>query len=129
MIYLAGRDCGLHPTGEPVPVTPVPPALSTPPAPPDPATRPGPDPDRRAALAQAARDFEAGFLAEMLKHAGFGKPRALFGGGAGEEAFASLLVREEARRLADAGGIGLAEHVFRALLAREPEADPVARDA
>jgi peptidoglycan hydrolase FlgJ len=76
-------------------------------------------PERQAALRKAAQDFEASFLAEMLKAAGFGKPRESFGGGPGEEAFAGLLAREQAARLAAHGGIGLAEHVFRELLARE----------
>jgi peptidoglycan hydrolase FlgJ len=79
-----------------------------------------PDPARLAALRGAAVAFEASFLAEMLKAAGFGRPiEGLGGGGAGEEAFASLLVREQATRMAEAGGIGLAESVFRALVARE----------
>jgi Rod binding domain-containing protein len=41
-----------------------------------------------------------------------------FGGGAGEEAFSSLLTEEYARLLAERGGIGLAEQVFEALKQR-----------
>lgn len=66
-------------------------------------------------LREAAAAFEAQFLAEMLEHAGFGKPRATFGGGPGEDAFASLLVREHARLLTERGGIGLAERLFEAM--------------
>lgn len=66
-------------------------------------------------LRAAAAAFEAEFLAEMLKHAGLGAPRNAFGGGPGEEAFASLLVREHARLLVDRGGIGLAERLFEAM--------------
>ena len=70
-------------------------------------------------LRAAARALEASFLAEMLSHAGLGRAPEGFGGGAGEDGFASLMVREQARAVADAGGIGLAESIFRALAARE----------
>lgn len=73
-------------------------------------------PDQREArLMQAARDLEASFLAEMLKSAGLGKTRGLLGGGAGEDQFSSLLVREQARSMVEAGGIGLAQSLFEAL--------------
>ena len=45
-----------------------------------------------------------------------------FGGGAGEEAFASLLTDEYARLLAERGGIGLAEQVFELLKQRTRDA-------
>jgi flagellar protein FlgJ len=65
-------------------------------------------------LRVAAEAFEAQFLTEMLGHAGFGAARKEFGGGAGEDAFASMLVREQARLMMDRGGIGLAERLFQA---------------
>ena len=68
-------------------------------------------------LRAAATEFEIQFLSEMLTHAGFGKPRSEMGGGPGEEAFASLLVREQARLMTQAGGIGLAERLFQSLKA------------
>ncbi|QPH53077.1 rod-binding protein [Pontivivens ytuae] len=71
--------------------------------------------DRRAALEKTAREFEAAFLSEMLQHSGMGRARAAMGGGAGEDAFASLLAREQAKAFADAGGIGLARHIFDSL--------------
>lgn len=70
-------------------------------------------------LKEAAREFEASFLAEMLKSAGVGETRKAFGGGAGEEAFSSLLTRNYAEKLAEAGGIGLSDRIYQALLARE----------
>ncbi len=70
-------------------------------------------------LMQAAKDLEASFLAEMLKSAGLGKSRDSFGGGAGEDQFSSLLVREQARAMVDAGGIGLAQSLFEALKEQE----------
>jgi len=75
--------------------------------------------NRDSRLQDAARELEASFLAEMLKHAGFGAPRATFGGGAGEDQFASLLRVEHARVLAENGGIGLAQGLFDALVRRE----------
>lgn len=71
--------------------------------------------DRQRALQHAAQELEAGFLAEMLTAAGLGKAPGGFGGGTGEDQFASFLVREQARAMVQAGGIGLAEHIFHAL--------------
>lgn len=68
-----------------------------------------------APLRAAARELEASFLAEMLKSAGLGKSRESFGGGQGEDQFASFLVQEHAKALVDAGGIGLSEAIFEAL--------------
>ncbi len=73
-------------------------------------------------LRRAAEAFEAAFLAEMLSHAGLGETRDAFGGGAGEDAFSSLLVREQARLMVDRGGIGLAESIHRALALRQETA-------
>lgn len=73
---------------------------------------------RDAALFQAAQDLEASFLAEMLKSAGFGKPRDAYGGGVGEEQFGSLLRQGQAKEMVKQGGIGLAESLFEALKER-----------
>ena len=66
-------------------------------------------------LRNVARDLEASFLSEMLKHAGLGASRESFGGGAGEDQFSSLLIDAQAKTLADSGGIGLAETIFKSL--------------
>lgn len=76
------------------------------------------DSAHKAALQQVAQELEASFLTEMLKHAGFGESRGSFGGGVGEEQFASLLRAEHARALVERGGIGLAQSLYTALLAR-----------
>lgn len=68
-----------------------------------------------ARLRDAAIELEATFLAEMLKNAGLGKSPDGFGGGPGEDQFASFLRLEQARELARSGGIGLAETLFNAL--------------
>ncbi|KIN65912.1 putative chemotactic signal-response protein [Sulfitobacter noctilucae] len=70
---------------------------------------------RDAPLLEAAEKLEASFLAEMLKAAGFGTSREEFGGGAGEDQFASFLVQEHAMAMVRAGGIGLSESIYEAL--------------
>ncbi|MEO0939523.1 MAG: rod-binding protein [Pseudomonadota bacterium] len=67
----------------------------------------------------AAKKLEATFLAEMLKSAGLGQSRERFGGGAGEDQFASFLVQAQAEKMVDAGGIGLAETLFQSLKERD----------
>ncbi len=54
--------------------------------------------------------LESVFLAEMLKAAGVGKSPESFGGGAGEDQFASFLREAQAREMVRAGGLGLAAH-------------------
>jgi len=83
-----------------------------------PLARPDPAQQRGTALMQAARELEATFLAEMLKAAKLGETPGSFGGGAGEEQFASFLRLEQARAMVDAGGIGLAESLFEAMKER-----------
>lgn len=80
-----------------------------------------PKPD--AELKATARALEASFLAEMLKHTGLGESEGAFGGGIGEQQFASFLREEQARLMTQAGGIGLAETVFEALKARGAQGD------
>ena len=75
--------------------------------------------DRDAALRLAAQHLEAQFLSEMLKTAGLGETPEAFGGGVGEDQFASLLRDEQAGIMARAGGVGLAESIFDALKRRE----------
>jgi Rod binding domain-containing protein len=71
---------------------------------------------------KAAQAFEAAFLSEMLKYTGLNAEPESFGGGAGEEAFASLLTDEYAKLLAERGGIGLAEQIFEVLKQRTRDA-------
>ena len=80
-------------------------------------------PARRAVLMAKARELEAGFLSEMLAHAGLGSAEGPaaggFSGGVGEEQFASFLRDQQARALVDHGGIGLAEQIFNSLARRD----------
>lgn len=71
---------------------------------------------RQDALRESATALEQSFLAEMLRHAGVARPPEFGGGGAGEDAFAGFLADAYAEELTRAGGIGLADHIFQALL-------------
>jgi len=78
--------------------------------------RPVPSPLRRSAEA-----LETAFLSEMFKAGGIGRPPESMNGGAGEEHFASFLAEAHARAMVARGGIGLADHIERALVARGAE--------
>ena len=74
-------------------------------------------------LMAAAHELEATFLSEMLASAQLGAAPGAFGGGPGEEQFASFLRLEQARGMVAAGGIGLAESLFEAMKARSDGLD------
>lgn len=76
-----------------------------------------------AALRAKANELETAFLAEMLGFGGLGGVPATFGGGAGEEQFASFLRQEQAKLMVEKGGIGLGEMIFESLKARETRTD------
>ena len=77
------------------------------------------DTPRESPLHAKAMELETAFLAEMLRHAGFGTPTGSFGGGIGAEQFASFLREGQAAAMARAGGIGLSESLFHALAEEE----------
>ncbi|MFU8882073.1 MAG: rod-binding protein [Rhodobacterales bacterium] len=79
-----------------------------------PPPRPESDP-----LLRAAQQLEAGFLAEFLKSTGFGKTSESFGGGIGEDQFASFLLQAQADSMVKSGGIGLAEAIYHSLKERQ----------
>ncbi|WDI31548.1 rod-binding protein [Hyphococcus flavus] len=61
-----------------------------------------------------AKEFEAVFIAEMLSHAGLDKAVSE-NSGHGGEAFSRMLVEAYAEQLADKGGFGLADQIYRQL--------------
>ena len=75
-------------------------------------------PPTDARIRSAATALEARFLSEMLKAARVGGPRESFGGGAGEAQFASFMLDAYAEKLAEAGGIGLADRIVSAMVER-----------
>lgn len=72
-------------------------------------------PDVRAAR-EAALKLEASFLSEMLRAAGLCEGGGDFSGGAGGAQFASFQRDAIAMQMARAGGLGLAEHFFNAMM-------------
>lgn len=64
---------------------------------------------------QASEKLEATFLAEMLKSAGLGAQAHGFGGGIGEEQFASFQREALAVEMVRRGGVGLADIFYAAL--------------
>lgn len=73
---------------------------------------------RDATLRMRAQELESQFLAEMLRHAGAAQTPDSFGGGIGEDQFASFLREAQASAIVRRGGLGLAEHIFLSLKAR-----------
>ncbi len=82
--------------------------------------RPPLTPDSRlppTQIEQAAEEFEAFFLSQMLSHMFAGiEPDSKFGGGHGETVFRSLLVDEYGKAIAQSGGIGIADAVAREMI-------------
>ncbi|WP_037264233.1 rod-binding protein [Roseivivax halodurans] len=72
-------------------------------------------PHAQVRLRSAASALEAQFLSEMLKATRVAEPRESFGGGAGEAQFASFMRDAYAEKLAEAGGIGLADRIVAAM--------------
>ncbi|MRG73871.1 hypothetical protein GH722_19095 [Alphaproteobacteria bacterium HT1-32] len=66
---------------------------------------------------EAAKDFEAVFISSMIQPMFESlETDGMFGGGQGEKVFRSMMVQEYGRKMVDAGGIGLADKVYEAML-------------
>ncbi|PQA87413.1 rod-binding protein [Hyphococcus luteus] len=70
--------------------------------------------EKEKALRKTAQEFEAVFISEMLSHAGFDKAVSQ-DAGFGGEAFSGMLVESYAEDLAEKGGFGLADQIYRQL--------------
>jgi len=76
--------------------------------------------DIHAKARAVAQEFEAVFLNAMMQPMfSATKSEGPFGGGPGSEMWRSLLTDEYAKNFAKAGGIGIADHVYRALIAAQ----------
>lgn len=74
-------------------------------------------PIQRAKVKDAAEKFEAQFLSIMMQQMFTGvKSDGMFGGGAGEDMFKSVLTEAMAKQVAHAGGVGIANTVSREML-------------
>lgn len=83
---------------------------------------PGMDP---AQARQAAEDFEAVFISQMLAPMFEGmSDDDTFGGGPGEDIYRSMMVEEYGKSIAKSGGFGLADAVQREILRLQEAATP-----
>ena len=66
---------------------------------------------------EAAQDFEAVFISEMMSHMFTDvKTDPMFGGGAGEDMFRSMLVTEYGKEMAKTDGIGIADQLQKVMI-------------
>lgn len=66
-----------------------------------------------ARIRQTAQEFEAGFLAQMLRPMFEGlSTEAPFGGGHAEETWRGFMIDEMGKQISRSGGIGLADQVM-----------------
>ena len=85
--------------------------------------RPGassPRSDLEASARKAATEFESVFLTTMLEGMFSGlKTEPPFGGGHSEKIYRSMMVGEYAKEIARSGGLGIADHVYREIIAAQ----------
>lgn len=76
-----------------------------------------------AKVEEAAKEFEAVFISEMMKPMFEGiKPDPVFGGGSAEKTYKGMMLQEYGKSIVEAGGIGIAEHVRAELIKAQQEA-------
>jgi len=72
-------------------------------------------------LRESAQDFEAVFLNSMFQQMFANVGQGPFSGGPGANIWQSFLTEEYSKSFVKAGGIGMADHVMRALLERQEQ--------
>ena len=80
---------------------------------------------QKAAAWKTAKDFEGMALGQLLAPIfDTVKPQdGPFGGGSGEETWRPMLTEELAKQVSKAGGLGLAEPIYRQILALQEKSD------
>ena len=74
--------------------------------------------------AEAAKEFEAVFIAEMMKPMFAGiSTEAPFGGGKGEEVFQGMLLQEYGKIVSQTGSIGISDQVRDEMIRMQAHAD------
>ena len=77
-----------------------------------------------AKIEQAAQEFEAVFVSEMMKPMFEGiSSEGMFGGGKGEEVFQGILIQEYGKIMSQTGSIGLADSVKEEMIKMQERAD------
>jgi peptidoglycan hydrolase FlgJ len=72
---------------------------------------------REAQIDEAAQEFEAQFIAQMMENMfATVEVNPETGGGSAEEIYRSLLVNEYGKLIARTGGVGVADHVKREMI-------------
>ena len=76
------------------------------------------------AIDQAAQDFEAMFITEMMKpmFEEVMKPDPMFGGGKGEEVFSGMMLTEYGKMMAQTGQLGIADMVKQEMIRMQEDA-------
>lgn len=73
---------------------------------------------------EAAEEFEAVFIAEMMKPMFEGiSTDGMFGGGKGEEVFRGILLQEYGKMIAHTGSVGLSSQIKDAIIQMQKDAD------
>lgn len=73
---------------------------------------------------EAAKEFEAVFISEMMKPMFEGVATdGMFGGGKGEEVFRSMLLQEYGKLMADTNSIGLSDQVKQQIILMQAQAE------
>ena len=86
-------------------------------------------PDRAVQLRKAATEFEAVAIGEMLApmFETVDTAHGLFGGGEGESAWRPMMIQAIGRQMAQHGGLGLADSIYRTLMRAQETAQESAR--
>lgn len=83
------------------------------------STAPGQEKESVDPLAmEKAREFEAVFIAQMLKFSGMDKAISQ-NSGFGGDAFSGMMLEQYARKIVDNGGFGLADQIYAQLRERQ----------
>jgi flagellar protein FlgJ len=82
------------------------------------------DAQQLAKAEEAAKEFEAVFISEMMKPMFEGiSTDGAFGGGKGEEVFRSMLLQEYGKLMAQSNSIGLADQVKQQIILMQAQAE------
>jgi Rod binding domain-containing protein len=84
----------------------------------------GLSPHNLTQIEETAREFEAVFVAEMMKPMFKElKTDGMFGGGKGEEVFRGMMLQEYGKNIASSGALGIADNIKAAMIRMQAEAN------